>query len=136
MLAIVDASVLVAAADRSDSSHAAAAFALQTAEFDLVIPAICVAEATYLIERDLGSLAEGGFLASLSELEVIAPERQDWRRIAALVRQYANFPLGGTDASIVALAEKLNVETIMTLDQRHFRAIRPLHCAAFTIVPE
>jgi uncharacterized protein len=59
-----------------------------------------------------------------------------WLRIAELVRQYANFPLGGTDASVVALAERLNTDLRITLDRRHFSAIRPRHCAAFRLFPE
>ncbi|WP_256178265.1 hypothetical protein [Kitasatospora aureofaciens] len=39
------------------------------------------------------------------------------------------------DASVVALAERHRVECIATLDQRHFRAITPVHTAAFTLLP-
>ena len=39
------------------------------------------------------------------------------------------------DASVVALAERRGLEVIATLDQRHFRAVRPRHVPAFTLVP-
>jgi predicted nucleic acid-binding protein len=39
------------------------------------------------------------------------------------------------DASVVALAERRGLDVIATLDQRHFRAVRPRHVAAFTLVP-
>ena len=55
--------------------------------------------------------------------------------MAELVRQYANFPLGATDASIVALAERLDARTIITLDRRHFAAIGPRHCEQFEVFP-
>ena len=69
---------------------------------------MCVAEATYLIHRDLGVSAEAAFLRGLEELEVVAPQPEDWRRIADLVEQYRDLRIGGTDASVVALAERLD----------------------------
>jgi len=91
---------------------------------------------TYLVAARLGAEAEATFLDGLALFEVEAPSRSDWRRIAELVRQYQDLPLGGADASVVALAERLNTDVVITLDQRHFRAIRPLHAATFHILPE
>jgi predicted nucleic acid-binding protein len=68
-------------------------------------------------------------------MDVEAPTPDDWIRIADLVEQYDDFPLGGADASVVALAERLDAETIVTLDERHFRAVRPKHREAFRLVP-
>lgn len=95
---------------------------------------MCLAEAVYLIERDMGPLVEAQFLEGFG-FQIMAPEPQDFPRMAQLVRQYADFPLGGTDASIVALAERLDIRTIITLDRRHFAAIRPTHCEQFRILP-
>lgn len=55
--------------------------------------------------------------------------------IGELVEQYADFPLGGTDASVVALAERLRTEVIITLDRRHFGIVRPKHCERFILLP-
>ncbi|HMH46990.1 MAG TPA: hypothetical protein VK538_04680, partial [Solirubrobacteraceae bacterium] len=63
------------------------------------------------------------------------PSREDFTRMAELVEQYADFPLGGTDASVVALAERLDASIIMTLDRRHFAAIAPRHREAFELMP-
>jgi hypothetical protein len=43
--------------------------------------------------------------------------------------------LGLVDVSIIALAERLRITRVLTLDQRHFRFVRPRHCAAFEVVP-
>ena len=59
----------------------------------------------------------------------------DFRRMADLVEQYDNLPFGGSDASVVALAERLGVTTVMTLDRRHFSVVRPRHVATFTLLP-
>ncbi|WP_236796529.1 twitching motility protein PilT [Amycolatopsis sp. GM8] len=56
----------------------------------------------------------------------------DYNHMADLVEQYADFPLGTSDAAVIALAERLDVDEIATLDQRHFRAVRPRHVKAFT----
>ena len=44
--------------------------------------------------------------------------------------------LGTTDASVIALAERLGVSEVATLDQRHFRVVRPSHVDALTLLPE
>lgn len=134
-LAIVDTGPLVAAVDAGDKDHQASVRALELPGLQLIIPAMVVAEATYLVERNLGPQVEAAFLEGLADLEIVAPAAQDWDRIAELVRQYADFPLGGTDASIVALAERLGTEVVITLDRRHFGAIRPRHCPAFRLLP-
>lgn len=52
-----------------------------------------------------------------------------------LVRQYADRGLGGTDASIVAVAERLGIMTVATVNRRDFDNVRPAHIAALNIVP-
>ena len=59
----------------------------------------------------------------------------DLRRVAALVATYVDLPLGGTDASVIALAERHRVTTIATLDRCHFTVVRPSHVPTFEIVP-
>ena len=63
-------------------------------------------------------------------------EPADLERAAELVETYADLPLGGTDACVVALAEWLDVAEVATIDRRHFSIVRPRHVEAFTIVPE
>jgi predicted nucleic acid-binding protein len=55
--------------------------------------------------------------------------------MAELVKQYADFPLGSVDASVVAVAERLGVEHVATLDRRHFSVVQPSHVAALVLVP-
>jgi predicted nucleic acid-binding protein len=55
--------------------------------------------------------------------------------MAELVWTYRDFPLGTVDASVVAAAERRNIDTIATLDYRHFTVIRPKHVRAFTLLP-
>ena len=135
MLAVVDTGPLYAVVDEDDADHARCRTVLEQAGHRLIIPTLVIAEATYLIATRLGPLVEAQFLRSLTRMHVEAPAPDDWPRIADLVEQYGDFPMGGADASIVALAERLNIETIVTLDDRHFRAVRPRHRKAFRLLP-
>jgi len=59
----------------------------------------------------------------------------DLQRALELMRQYADSNIGFVDASIVALAERLGIRRVLTLDRRHFGLIRPRHCPALEILP-
>jgi hypothetical protein len=134
-LAIVDAGPLYAAADADDEDHRACVKTLASRDLRLVLPALVVAEATYFVGRRLGASAEAAFLRGIAELDVEGPSSEDFARMAELVDQYADFPLGGTDASAIALAERLDAPVIVTLDRRHFAAIAPRHREAFDLLP-
>ena len=136
VLAIVDAGPLYAVLDADDRNHRRSVEVLQRRDLDLIVPALVVAEVTYIAGRRLGLVAEAGFLRGLESLQVEAPSPDEWPRIAAIVEQYRDFPLGGTDASVVALAERFGTDLIVTLDRRHFDAIRPRHTAAFRTLPD
>ena len=78
-----------------------------------------------------------GLLDSLigSRLRVEHITDADIQRAAALVRTYADFHLGVVDAAVVAIAERLRVTEVATLDRRHFSTVRPTHVSAFELVP-
>ena len=134
-IAIVDSGPLIASAIASDPDHHASLEALRTPGLHLVIPALCVAEAAYFIASRGHARAEAAFLRGLRGFDVRAPEPDDWERIAELVEQYADIELGATDASVVAQAERLQTDLVVTLDHRHFRAVRPAHGEAFRLLP-
>jgi uncharacterized protein len=98
---------------------------------------MCLAEVAHFLERRLGWGAESGLLLTLAagDLTLTPVEPSDLERMAELVTKYRDLPLGSTDASIVASAERLDVTTIATLDRRHFSAVRPAHVEAFELVP-
>jgi len=63
------------------------------------------------------------------------PTGADLARCRELQARYADLALGVVDASIVALAERLAEPKVATLDQRHFRALRPAHVEALELRP-
>ena len=133
--AIVDTGPLVASANKADPAHAACLEALQSSDYALVIPALCVAEATYLIGKKRGAGTESIFLRALEHFNIQAPVGVEWLRIAELVEKYSDFRLGGIDASVVALAERFGTDILITLDRRHFQVVQPQHCERFRLLP-
>lgn len=136
MLAVVDSGPLYAAVDAGDDDHQRSIAALQRSDIQLVIPALVVAEVTFMVGRRLGARVEAAFLKGLEGFDVQAPRPDDWSVIADFVDEYADWPLGGTDASVAALAERLDTDTVITLDRRHFGALRPRHCDALRLLPD
>ena len=123
-LAIVDTSALYAAADRAERNHDRCVEVLARSDLDLVIPTLIVGEATYLVAARQGPAHEASFLRGLASFAIEPPAVDDWPRIADLVERYADMGLGTADASIVVLAERLETDLVITLDRRHFGAIR------------
>ncbi len=138
---LFDTAPIVAAAFTTESHHHACVelfTGLRLAGRRLMLPATVAAEAGYLIDRLGGPEREAGFLAGVAEggFEPVDLTPADYSRMAELVEQYDDLRLGTTDASIIALAERLNVTEIATLDRRHFTAVRPRHVEVFTLLPE
>jgi predicted nucleic acid-binding protein len=133
---LVDTGPLVAAANRNDTHHYASAQALAAAPPPRLVPALVIAEVAYLLARDAVSSVEARFLRSFKTgfLAIVSPTADDLARAAELVEQYADLPLGTTDACVVALAERLNITELATLDQRHFNVVRPRHVQALTLI--
>lgn len=138
---LVDSGVIVAAAVDDDANHHSCTELLSSARLAsrrLLLPATVTAEAGYLINHYAGAAEEARFLASVAEgdFEPVDLLPEDYARMAELVRQYDDFPLGTTDASVLALAERLGVAEIATTDRRHFAAVRVDHIDHLTLLPE
>jgi predicted nucleic acid-binding protein len=134
---LVDAGPLIAAANRNDRYHADCVRTLIDARGPRLVSPLVIAEVCYLLARDGGAAPEAAFLRSFATgfLTVAELTAGDLARAAELVERYADLPLGGTDASVVALAERLGVADVATLDARHFRVVRPANVQAFTLLP-
>lgn len=134
---VVDTGPLYAAAATKDRNHHRSVALLSAADPPLLVPALVVTEVGYLLADRIGAYAEVAFARSLADGELFVEPVLDseWARIAELTEAYADLPLGIVDASVVALAERHQVETIATLDRRHFSVVQPRHTSGFTLVP-
>lgn len=132
---LVDTNVLLAAADTSTPEHPRCAAILDD-HTDLRVTAPVATETAWMIESRLGPAAEATFVGSIAsgELPLIDLTGADWARCAELINTYADLGLGLVDASIVAVAERLGVSTIATLNHRDFHVVRPSHITAFELL--
>lgn len=134
---IVDAGPLVASADRNDRHHAVCRELLEIDPGPLVTTAMVIVETVYMVTREIGPHAEAAFYDAIVDdtLHVEDLTETDWRRIRELVDRYQNLPLGGSDASLIAIAERVGASRIATLNYRDFRVVRPAPVDAFGLVP-
>ncbi len=105
---LVDTNVLVAAANDRDNNHRSALELLETSPQRLLVAPTVIAEVCYLLHQRAGARAEVQFLRAfeLGELDLAELTSAGLRRAADLADQYADLGLGGTDASVVAIAER------------------------------
>lgn len=134
---LADTSGLLALLDADDPAHRPAAdFGRSRRATELIVPSAVIAELGYFMEKRLQPSVEAAVLRRLARAWRIEHfTAVDLLRAADLVERYADFPLGTVDALIVAMAERLGVTTIFTLDRRHFGSVEPAHCERFEIVP-
>ncbi len=134
---LVDTGPLVAVLDADDRRHHECLQLLEEAAGPLIVPATVVVEVCQIAERARGPRAEAAFLRSITagELTVEPVGAADLVRATELIETYADLGLGLVDASVVALAERLDIKTLATLDRRDFLVVRPAHVDAFILLP-
>jgi predicted nucleic acid-binding protein len=132
---LVDTGVLYALADRDDAWHSRVRKYLTAHTEPLLAPVTVLPEVTYLLRERIGARAERAFVESLSqgELAIEPLTQRDIARAADVLATYDT--LGFVDATVVAVAERLNMKTMATTDRRHFSIIRPAHVERFILVP-
>ena len=137
MTLVIDAAPLVAVADEHEPRRGEILDLLQADRGSLFIPAPVTAEIDYLLGQRFGSHARRAFLADLAARRYESPglDSRDYEAALELDGRYADLKLGLADLSVAVLARKLGTRRILTFDQRHFRAVRPLQGGTFTLLP-
>ena len=135
---LIDSGFLYATFDESDKHHQRAKDAIASlSNENIVMPTIVLVEVSYLLGARIGHHAIQAFVDQMKEspLEFVCIQQSDLIRTHELLQQYANVELDFVDASITALAERLDIHRILTVDARDFRIIRPRHCEYFELLP-
>ncbi len=137
MAILLDASAVVAAADRSDLNHEAAVAWFRRADEPLIMGALTLAELDLVLQRDLGQAASLALVRSVVDgaIRVLAPTERDLGRAAELMTAAAEHRPRLSDACLVALAERLGIDRIATFDRRPIAVFRPRHVRAFDLEP-
>ena len=134
---VVDTSIIVAYMNAADDHHATVAGWLDGVDKDLATTPLIIAEVDHLVGARGGPTARQALYRDLTAGAYLV----EWwpGAIASMVKiaeRYSDTGLGLADASLVALAERLGATEIATLDERHFRAVRPLTGeTAFRLLP-
>ncbi|MFC7620572.1 PIN domain-containing protein [Microlunatus sp. GCM10028923] len=127
-VAIADTSGLLAFFDQSEPEHKGCRAAMATLSHAVISPMV-LAELDYLLTTGISADAAEQALdyvigqSAIERFEVpdIGPELA-----AAQVVMRRHSEIGLTDAMNVALAATFRTNVILTLDRKHFRALRPL----------
>lgn len=137
MTVVADTGVLYALVDASDAWHARVVRWWEQNQEPVLVPVSVLPEVTYLLQTRLGPDAELAFVRSIvdEELQTEALEPDDFERTVAVMEQYADLPLGFVDATVIAVAERVDAREVLTTDRRHFSAVRPRHVRGFRLVP-
>jgi len=137
MALICDTGGVYAMHDADDPHHAAVKFVVEVERGPLLLPVVLLAEIDYLLTSRLGVDAALDFLDSVERgaFALVPPSLEDIVRCRELIVQYRDLNMGLADASVVATAERLGIQRLLTVDQRHFRAITPRHLSHFIILP-
>jgi predicted nucleic acid-binding protein len=134
---LVDAGVLVGYLDPKDSRHEESVAALTAAAGSAVTTWPAVAEAVHLLGRDypagrnalLAMIADGAILlASLST--------EDVPHLNRMMAKYHDLPMDLADATLVRVAEREGIDTILTFDRRDFKVYRAAGIGALKILPK
>jgi uncharacterized protein len=134
---IADTSGLLAAFGRDQRDHPAARAAIESNPGPVVLSPYVLAELDYLLLAHAGVSVELDFLREIGTgvFELASFGRDDLARAIGVIERYRDLRIGVADASLVVLAERYATTRLLTLDERHFRVIRPPHARAFALLP-
>src|SRR6266508_6336900 len=123
---ILDTSGLLSAIDASQHRHREAVAALREAQPPWILSPFVLAELDYLLATRVGVDAERALLAEVGRgvyrLESFEPD--DIAAAERVIGRYRDLGIGLADASLVVLAARYDMRELLTLDERHFRAMR------------
>ena len=134
---ILDTGGLLSAIDASQTHHRAAAAAVSQAEAPRLLSPFVLAELDYLLATRVSRAAELALLGQVADgvYQIESFDAGDIARATEVLDQYADLDLGLADASLIVLSERHKVLDLLTLDERHFRAVRGPGGMPFRILP-
>jgi uncharacterized protein len=119
-----------------DQSHPKHRETVDSLDERLIVPSLTLPEIDYLSHR-LPKGAMRSFMASLltQEFKYHELDLLDLQRANEIMNQYADANVGLVDAAVVAVAERLNINRVLTVDQRHFSMFKPKNLGFLELLP-
>jgi uncharacterized protein len=134
---LCDTSGLLAYFDQSDRHFPAVNVAIESDEGPFVVSPYVLAELDHFLATRRGVAMQ---LAVLRELasgawELPCLDGGDLTEAFGVIGRYRDHDIGLADASLVVLAKRYQTNRLLSLDQRHFSAVRTLDGSPFTLLP-
>lgn len=134
---VLDTSVAFALLRRGDDHHERVLAWFETVDEPLATTPLALTEIDHLLLHSGGPEVVRAWYEDL----IAGAYAVEWWAAAlaetlSVAERNASLPLGLADASLVALAARLGTTRIATLDERHFRIVKPLTGEpAFVLLP-
>ncbi len=114
---LIDSGPLIALFDSSDKYHQEAVNFIKTNKYPLITTLASITETLHLL--DFNRNAQIDFLEWVHRdaVEIHNIENIDFKRLRELTEKYRDLPMDFADSCLVYLAEKLNLNTIATIDR-------------------
>jgi predicted nucleic acid-binding protein len=134
---VLDTSGLLAALDADQRHHEPAREVLAADPGPLLLSPFVLAELDHLLLERVGVQAERALLDEVAGgvYDLVPFGMGEVAEAADLVGRYGDLRIGLADASVVVIAAAARTTRVLTLDERHFRPLRPLWGKAFTLLP-
>lgn len=133
--AVIDSGPLVAVFNAKDAFHPSALAFFKSFQGNLYSTIAVLTEVDYLLDFDIqAQLAMLDWVLS-GGLEVIELDHSDLKAIRHLTQKYADLPADFADTSLIAVAEKMNIEYVVSIDS-DFYAYRTLSSRYLTNLME
>jgi predicted nucleic acid-binding protein len=125
-LILLDAGGVLAALYPDQRHHHECVVAISLASPPRILSPFALAEIDYFIVKWGGASSELRFLSEITKgvYELAAFGAQDVDEAMTIIQTYHDLNIGLADASIVVLANRYDCRDVLTLDERHFRALR------------
>lgn len=134
--AVADTGFVVALLNQRDRYHSHVRSIYQQQPL-ILLPQTALTEVAYLVGRDAGIPTVIQFLNGLakSRFTVVALSEQDIIRVSEILDTYIDSKIDFVDATVMAIAEHYDCDTVLTIDRRDFQIFRPKHRDYFLLLP-
>ena len=133
--ALIDTGAILAMVDEADRWHRACIAVFRSARLPLVTTEAVLTETFHLNYRNLREYERIWTLLDSGAIQILAIENDELPEIQRLMHDYADHPMDFADATLVHLAARESIGTILTIDHDDFETYRIGGRKRFTILP-
>ena len=137
MAILIDTSALLAYISAKDKNHTAASQTMKMlTQEDRIVTSAVLSELFYMTTVRLSYFrAINLFAATRAAFQIEQFTELDMFHMEIVMIKYQDAEFDYADASIMVIAERLNITRIFTFDRRDFGMYRPNHCDYFELIP-